>query len=221
MGLAASRISVSHNAIDPEWFSNDRHLDPQIRSRLGLQGIVVGFVGTMNRWQGIPQFKQVIGDVLKQCPNVSFLFVGDGELRMELEEFCRGNGFDRRVVFTGRKPHGEVPSLVAAMDIAVLLDSNSYGSPMKIFEYWAMEKAVIAPSVAPVLEVLSAGKTGLLIEPGNAQQMVDRIVELALDGDLRQRLGRAGRAYVVANHTWRDNAREIVRVHERLGPAAA
>ena len=221
LGIAASRISVSHNAIDPDWFSNDKHLDPRIRTHLGLQDLVVGFVGTMNRWQGIPQFKQVIGDVLNQCSNVSFLFVGDGEFRPELEDFCRSNGFGSRVVFTGRKPHREVPPLVAVMDIAVLLDSNSYGSPMKIFEYWAMGKAVIAPSVAPVLEVLSAGETGLLIEPGNAQQMVDRIVQLARDAHLRERLGSAGRAYVVANHTWRNNASEIVRVHECLALAAA
>ena len=37
------------------------------------------------------------------------------------------------------------------MDIGVLLDSNAYGSPMKVFEYWAMRKAVVAPSVPPVL----------------------------------------------------------------------
>lgn len=220
LGIPASRISVSHNAIDPDWFSNDRQFDPRIRSSLGLQNIVVGFVGTMNRWQGIPEFKQVIGDVLGQCSNVSFLFVGDGEFRPVLEEFSRSHGLEKRVVFTGRKPHREVPPLVAAMDIAVLLDSNNYGSPMKLFEYWAMGKAVIAPRVEPVLEVLRDGETGLLIDPGNARQMVDRILELARDAALRDRLGRAGRAYVVANHTWRTNALEIVRAHEHLALAA-
>lgn len=221
MGIAASRITVSHNAIDPNWFCDDRHRDSQFRKRLGLREVVVGFVGTMNRWQGIPQFTEVIRSVLAQCPNVSFLFVGDGEFRPVLESFCRDNGFLGRVVITGRKPHNEVPRLVAAMDIAVLLDSNEYGSPMKIFEYWAMGKAVIAPSVEPVLEVLRHDETGLLIEPGNVAQMTENIVQLAHDLHLRQRLGRAGRDYVVSHHTWRDNAEAIVRVHAGIAHVAA
>ena len=219
MGVPGSRITVSHNAIDPDWFSSEKHLDPALRARLGLAGVVVGFVGTMNRWQGIPSFQGVIRSVLEQCPDVSFLFVGDGEFRPALEAFCRDNGHADRVVFAGRQPHAQVPRFVAAMDIAVLLNSNSYGSPMKIFEYWAMGKAVVAPSVQPVLEVLQEGRTGLLIEPGNVEQMAARIVQLARDAGLRQRLGRAGRDYVVANHTWRDNAEQIVRAHARIATA--
>jgi glycosyltransferase involved in cell wall biosynthesis len=216
LGVAGSRITVSHNAIDPEWFCTDKHFDPRLRERLGLRDVVVGFVGTMNRWQGIPQFQEVIRSVFERSPNVSFLFVGDGEFRPALEAFCKDNGFMDRVVFTGRKPHSEVPALVATMDIAVLLNSNSYGSPMKIFEYWGMGKAVVAPSVPPVTEVMKDGETGLLIEPGNAQQMADRIVQLAGDAALRQRLGHAGRNHVVAHHTWRDNALEIVQAHARI-----
>jgi glycosyltransferase involved in cell wall biosynthesis len=109
-----------------------------------------------------------------------------------------------------------VPAFVAAMDIAVLLDSNAHGSPMKIFEYWGMGKPVVAPSVAPVLEVMRDRETGLLIEPGNAAQLADRIVELASDPALRARLGAAGRACATASHTWRNNAEQIVAAHAAL-----
>lgn len=220
LGIPEAHITVSHNAIDPDWFCADKHLDLELRSRLGLHDVVVGFVGTMNRWQGIPQFQEVIRSVFAQCANVSFLFVGDGEFRPALEAFCRDNGYLGQVVFTGRKPHSEVPKLVAVMDIAVLLNSNTYGSPMKIFEYWGMGKAVIAPSVQPVLEVMRHEQTGMLIEPGNVQQMSDKIVQLAGDAQLRQRLGRAGRDYVVSHHTWRDNAEQIVLAHARIAHAA-
>jgi glycosyltransferase involved in cell wall biosynthesis len=216
LGVAAENITVSHNAIDPQWFDHDRQADPQLRSHLGLSGIVVGFVGTMNRWQGIPRFGEVIERVLKEHPDASFLFVGDGEFRQPLEDICRARGHLHRVVFAGRQPHAKIPSFVAAMDIAVLLDSNTYGSPMKIFEYWGMGIPVVAPSVPPVLEVMRDRETGLLIEPGNAQQLAERIVELARDAGLRERLGAAGRAYVRAHHTWRNNAEEIVDAYARL-----
>jgi glycosyltransferase involved in cell wall biosynthesis len=213
LGVAPGRITVSHNAIDPHWFDHDRQFDPGLRERLGLGGVVVGFVGTMNRWQGIPRYGEVIDSVLSRQPDASFLFVGDGEFRQALEDSCRAKKQLHRVVFAGRQPHAKIPSFVAAMDIAVLLDSNTYGSPMKIFEYWGMGKPVVAPSVEPVLEVLRDGETGLLIEPGNAAQLADRIVALAGDPALRARLGEAGRAYVRAHHTWRNNAEQIVAAH--------
>jgi len=220
LGVARENITVSHNAIDPQWFDHDRQVDPGLRARLGLSGLVVGFVGTMNRWQGIPKFGEVIERVLSQHPEASFLFVGDGEFRQPLEDICRAQGHLQRVVFAGRQPHAKIPSFVAAMDIAVLLDSNTYGSPMKIFEYWGMGKPVVAPSVPPVVEVMRDRETGLLIEPGNAQQLAERIVELARDAGLRERLGAAGRAYVRAHHTWRNNAEEIVEAHARIAANA-
>lgn len=81
---------------------------------------------------------------------------------------------------------------------------------MKIFEYWAMGKAVIAPSVPPVVEVLRDGETGLLIRPGDADGMARHILALAEDGALRTRLGEAGRRCVLSAHTWDRNAEAIL-----------
>lgn len=219
-GIPIERVNVCHNAIDPEWFDPNRHVDPEIKDQLGLKEIVVGFVGTMHCWQGITEFPAVLSAVLTQRSDVCFLFVGDGDFRGALEEFCRSEGFGDRVVFVGRKRHSEIPALIAAMDIAVLLNSNSYGSPMKIFEYLGMQKAVIAPNVDPVREVLKDGDTGLLIAPGDAAQMAERILQLCADSTLRHRLGHAGRAYVLANHTWRKNAMRIVEIYSRLASGA-
>ena len=215
-GVQIQNITVCHNAIDPSWFDPARHDGLAARKALGLKGVVVGFVGTMNRWQGMTEFPTLLRDVLHQSKDVYFLLVGDGEFRAQLQEFCRAEGFAERVVFTGRKPHAEVPSLVAAMDIAILLNSNDYGSPMKLFEYMAMEKAIIAPAVGPVKEVLNNGETGLLIMPGNASEMAQKIVRLAGDPALRRSLGTAGRAYVVANHTWRQNAIKALDAYARI-----
>jgi glycosyltransferase involved in cell wall biosynthesis len=216
IGVRPEHLTVSHNAIDPAWFNQERQHDPALRERLGLKGLVIGFVGTMNRWQGIPKFAEVIPSVLARHPDASFLFVGDGEFRQPLEDLCRAAGTLDRVKFVGRQPHDKVPAFVASMDIAVLLDSNAYGSPMKIFEYWGMGKPVVAPSVVPVLEVMRDRETGLLIEPGNAAQLADRIVELAADPALRARLGAAGRACATAHHTWRNNAEQIMAAQAAL-----
>ncbi|MBI3776084.1 MAG: glycosyltransferase family 4 protein [Gammaproteobacteria bacterium] len=215
-GVPAERIAVSHNAVWPEEFDPARYSGETLRQRLGLRKIVVGFVGTMNRWQGIDRFADVVRQVLAERDDVSFLFVGEGEFRARLEEFCCDTKLLDRVVFAGRQPHHEIPQFIAAMDIAVLLNSNAYGSPMKVFEYLAMQKAVIAPSVGPVLEVLQNGMTGLLIPQGDAHAMAERILELAADAPLRERLGKTGRAYVVSTHTWLNNAASILDIYTRL-----
>ncbi len=219
-GIPPQSVAVLHNAIDPAEFNPDRF--PDAKKRLGLSDhdTVVGFVGTMNRWQGIPEFPKVIQTVLGCRSNVKFLFVGDGEYRCSLEDFCRTGGYSDRVMFLGRKPHTEIPALIAAMDIAILLNSNAYGSPMKIFEYLAMKKAVIAPRVGPVEEIIADAKTGLLIEPGNAEQMAEKIVLLAGDSEFRLHLGEAGRKYVVTNHTWKENATRIITIYQSLSRTA-
>jgi len=212
-GVRPGRITVCHNAIDPAEFAPERYQRDDLRERLGLKSLVIGFVGTMNRWQGIAGFAAVVEEVVKARSDVSFLFVGEGEGRAALAAELAGRGYLPWVVFAGRVPHAAVPRYLAAMDVGVLLDSNAYGSPMKVFEYWAMGKAVIAPSVNPVVEILRDGETGLLIAPGDAQAMAAQILRLARDPELRHRLGDQGRREVLATHTWARNAEQILLSH--------
>lgn len=219
-GVRPDRLAVCHNAIDPTEFDPERYEEDDLRARLGLKSPVVGFVGTMNRWQGIAGFAAVVEEVVKARGDVSFLFVGEGEGRAALVAELERRACLPWVVFAGRVAHTAVPRYVAAMDVGVLLDSNAYGSPMKVFEYWAMAKAVVAPSVEPVLEILRDGETGLLIPPGDSGRMAAQILRLAGDPELRRRLGVQGRREVLAKHTWARNAEQILRCYEANAAAS-
>ena len=212
-GVAAERITVCHNAIDPQEFHPARNSAKSLRHTLGLPAITVGFVGTMNRWQGVQGFADVIQRVVAQRGDVGFLFVGDGEHRGPLQAELKRRGVEHAAIFVGRQSHAAIPEFLAAMDIGVLLDSNAYGSPMKVFEYWAMSQAVVAPTVPPVLEIVRDGETGLLIAPGDTEAMARQILRLAADPQLRARLGEAGRKYVLATHTWEQNAARILEAY--------
>jgi glycosyltransferase involved in cell wall biosynthesis len=209
-GVGPDRISVSHNAIDPEEFDPERYRDSPARRKMNLPRLVAGFVGTMNRWQAVHGFADVVERVLAERSDVGFLFVGDGEGRALLETELQRRGARNAATFTGRQPHAAIPELLAAMDIGLLLDSNNYGSPMKVFEYWAMGKAVVAPAVPPVLEIMRDGETGLVIAPGDAAAMARAILRLAADEELRGRIGEAGRRRVLTTHTWDQNAANVI-----------
>ena len=218
-GIRADRISVSHNAVDPQEFARERFADSSVRRNLRLPAVVAGFVGTMNRWQGVRGFAETIERVAEERQDVGFLFVGDGEGRAALEADLARKGLRDFAVFVGRQSHAAIPEYLAAMDIGMLLDSNDYGSPMKVFEYLAMGAAVIAPAVGPVLEVLRDGDTGLIIQPGDAPAMARHILTLAGDPALRARLSRNGREYVLGAHTWGGNAEKILEVLARTAGA--
>lgn len=210
------RISVSHNAINPSNFSPPSKSNQEANNELINTPITVGFVGTMNRWQGIPVFKDVIPRVLTERNNVIFLMVGDGEYRNDLEKIIESKGLTDRVTFTGRVEHARIPELVQKMDITLLPDSNKYGSPMKIFEYMAMGKAMVVPRVGPVEEVVEKDVTGLIIDPGNVDSMVSATLKLVDSEQLRLELGGKAREYVISNHTWIQNAKTIIDIYQNI-----
>jgi glycosyltransferase involved in cell wall biosynthesis len=213
LGVLPDKISVSHNAINPDDFvATDANAARA--GKIPLGALVAGFVGTMNRWQGMPGFADVAAAVAEQRQDIYFLFVGDGEFREPLESALGERHLLSRCIFAGRVSHAEIPQFISAMDICMLLDSNAYGSPMKIFEYWCLKKAVIAPDVEPVREIMTHGVNGIIIPAGSATAMANAVLALANDAELRASLAAAGNDKVLREHTWADNAAAIISAYE-------
>jgi glycosyltransferase involved in cell wall biosynthesis len=202
---------VSPNCADGTQFDRDRYDREGVRRRLGLEGrTVCGYVGAFVPWHGIDWFVRDIAPRLKEQPELVLLLVGDGRVYDETREVVRAAGADGQVVFTGRVPHAQVPEYIAAMDYAVLPDSNVYGSPMKLFELMAMQAAVVAPDYPPVAEVIEDGTTGWLFPAGDHAACVDRVFEIAADTPARTRAGVAAAAYIRAHRQWSHNAADML-----------
>ena len=85
---------------------------------------------------------------------------------------------------------------------------------MKIFEYMAAKKSVIAPDVEPVREIIEHNKTGLIIDRSNSDQLSNAIIELLTNKDKRDYLSDNAYVYVNENHTWHVNARNIIDAYK-------
>jgi glycosyltransferase involved in cell wall biosynthesis len=117
---------------------------------------------------------------------------------------------------TGRIPHAEVRDHVAAMDVAVVAhDRTGVASPMKLLEYMAMAKAVVAPRLDNVRDVVDHERTGLLFEPGDVGALALAIGRLANDGPLRLELGRNAREIIETTRNWRRNAEHVLALLPR------
>jgi glycosyltransferase involved in cell wall biosynthesis len=215
-GVAAHKIVVLPNGVNEELFSPAK-VSGDIRRELGIEDrIVVGFVGNIRPYHGVElllplaQHLQSIGDQLH------FLIVDGGQGRHDLEAMMVRENLAHLFSFVGPVHHEEVPDYIAAMDICLLPRFMWYGSPIKIFEYGAMGKTIVAPDLENIREVLSHGETAYLFEPGSIPALTQAIRELALDPQLRSRLGCAVRDHILANHTWTKNAERIMSIYQAI-----
>jgi glycosyltransferase involved in cell wall biosynthesis len=213
IGIDEEKIHVVHNGVDLRKF--DCHSEPdRVIKEYDLEGkFVVGFVGSFARYHGVEMLVRLAKSLRQRCGNIVFLLVGrnfhgpEDPMAVILKE-----GLSEAFTFTGEVPHATIPPLIAAMDIGLIPDSNTYGSPMKLFEYMAMRKAVVAVDVPPIREVIKHGQTGILFERGNIGQAEEWIEKLIVDEELRYKLGRQAYLQVVRSHTWARNAERIVQI---------
>ena len=165
LGVDGQKIHVIHNGVDLEKFGGPT--DPaSVVNRYGLKkAFVVGFVGSFARYHGLDILIGIAKTLATRVQGLRFLIVGKNVHGSDdwRHEVAMG-GFGHLFTFTGEVPHHHIPQYIAAMDIGVIPDFNTYGSPMKLFEYMAMGRAVVAPDVGPIQEVVSNGETGVLFK---------------------------------------------------------
>jgi glycosyltransferase involved in cell wall biosynthesis len=205
------RVTVVMNGVDVEAFKpTDRR---EASGRLGLdQDVVyVGYVGTLNPWQGVRHMVEAAALV----DDARFLFVGTGEERAELEVVVDSLGVGGRVQFLPPVPHDRVPEHLAALDICLCYPTRfraNTTSPFKVYEYLACGKAVVIADLAGMREAF--GDVVAYAEPEAPAALAEQIGRLVADSAERERLGAAGLAFIRAEHTWARVAERLVGVAE-------
>lgn len=171
--------------------------DPELRARLGLgpEDFVVGKIARLFKLKGHDDLLDVAPALVRQCPRMKFLLVGDGAWRARLEARARALGLARHVIFTGLVPPEQVPTLVGVMDVVVHL-SRREGLARALPQALAAARPVVAYDCDGAREVCCEGETGFLVPPGDRALLQTRLLELAANPTLRQRLGRQGQALV-------------------------
>jgi glycosyltransferase involved in cell wall biosynthesis len=214
-GIPESRITVIPNGVNAVHFARAPNSDTA-KAKLGLSTrLVLGFAGFVREWHCVDGVIRWMGS--RNAPrDVHFLIVGDGPARPELERLASELGVAERVTFTGTVPRDRVPEYMAAFDIALQTALKYYASPIKLFEYLALGKAILAPRQPNMEEIVADGQSALLYEPTDEglALALDRIVA---DAGLRSELGAgAKRAIGERGLTWLDHARRVSAVCDRL-----
>jgi len=216
-GVPEDRIVVIPNGIDPQHFGP--HVDgTPVRVRHGLQGrLVLGFTGFMRPWHGLDRVIRFLA-IHGEAANLHALLVGDGPARPELERLAADLGVTGRVTFTGIVDRDAIAAHVAAFDVALQPDVTDYASPLKLFEYMGLAKAIVAPARRNIREVLTDGANALLFEPDREGSFEEALARMVADPALRARLGAAALRTVQDRRlTWDGNAERVETLFRRLG----
>ncbi|SHJ92688.1 Glycosyltransferase involved in cell wall bisynthesis [Roseomonas rosea] len=208
-GVPEPRIAVVPNGIDLRDY-------PAAASPARTAGegrpLVLGFVGFVRDWHGLDAVLRAFA-ARQGGPPLSLLIAGQGPARAGLEALAAELGIADRVRFTGLAPREEVPRLIGGFDIALQPAAVPYASPLKIFEYMAAGRAIVAPDQPNLREVLAHERTALLFDPERPGALWGAVERLAADPALRESLGTAARAEVERRDlTWSGNARRVAAI---------
>ena len=202
------KIVVIPNAINPNNGHLIREEDQNIRRSFGLQGkTVFGFVGSFFRWHGIDIMMKAFNEI--DDPNTMLLIIGSGEIEDELKNLAQTLDRKNDIIFAGEVNHDVVYDYISAMDICVLARSHWYGSPVKLFEYGAMGKAIIAPDNIPVKDIMVNGKDGILVKP-TVRSLRDAMVYMLENPEEAKKMSEHFNQKVMNEYTWTNHARRIL-----------
>ena len=133
--------------------------------------------------KGITYLLQAMPQVIKSFPDIILVIAGDGELKSSLQNEAKELGVTDNVLLLGARL--DIPELLKLFDIYVL-PSLWEGMPMVLLEAMAAGCPVVATDVGGVSKVITDGENGLLAAPEDPQQLVDGVIKLLSNSDLRQ-----------------------------------
>lgn len=219
-GVPADHVSLLPSGTDLSLFS------PMERQRCvqaaGLDPACeyVGFVGSFYRYQGLTTLLGAFERLHARRPSVRLLLVGDGEESVALREQAVQRGLSSWIIWTGRVAYARVPLLIGAMDVCVAPFSADRGetSPVKIFDYLACGKPVVASAIPSVTAIFSESNGVVLVEPDRAECLADAVRALLDRPEESSGLGRDGRLFVEKRFGWEAIVRGLRALVEQPPP---
>ena len=218
------KVEIIGNGVDIKKFQpiHNEALLGQWKGRLGIrkEEIVIAFVGNLARWQGVNILIESAIRLLSRGERLKLLLVGDGPIRKELVRRVLESGFDKEIIFTGMISYEDIPFLINLADICaapfILRRNQITGvSPIKVFEYMACGKPVVASRIEG-LEFIEEEGTGRLTEPEDIISLEETLYNLIKEPKERLRMGGKGFQIARERFSWESRVTQIEEVLKKM-----
>jgi glycosyltransferase involved in cell wall biosynthesis len=181
----------------------------------GAENFVFVKVARLFHLKGHKYCIRAFEQVARQLPGVRLLLVGDGILREELEELCEELSVRDKVNFAGLIPYHEIPTALAASD-CLIHTSLREGLPRVIPQAQAAGRPVISFDIDGAPEAITDRESGILISPGETEQLAEAMFEVCGDKNFRGEMVRHARSWVTPKFDWRHMVSEIKKCYKQL-----
>ena len=199
-------VTVIPYGVDLERFS------PRPRTDRGAGRATIGAASRLSPEKGFEYLLRAVAVLRDRGMELDVVLAGDGPSRAALERLADELALRECVEFLGEIAHDDVPAVLQRLDIFAM-PSTWEGFGVSALEASAMELPVVASNIHGIPDVVLDGETGLLLPPADVGALADAIARLAGDAAMRRAMGIAGRAYVVHEYRWEDNAALMERLY--------
>jgi len=218
-GVSANRITVVHNAIDPDWGASwhEPNRAAELRASMGIQpgAKVILLVGRFSREKDHHTILEAVARLRRdpQIPNPHLVLVGDGPERARIEQTIRSLQLDDAVTLTGQVPSAEPYYGIAD---AAVLSSRSEGSPNALLEAMAFGIPVVATNVGGIPEIVRHDESALLVSPGDGAGMAQALGQIFTDATLAEKLVAEARRVILARHTPQARTQRLIGIYRTI-----
>jgi len=220
-GLSEDAVTVVGNAVDRELLEQLSADTPDTETDNLLQGrTVIGFFGSFYSYEGIDLLLDAVAGLMNRHPRILLLLLGAGPEDEALRARACELGIRNHVHFAGRVPHARVAAFYRRVDTFVFprrsLRLTEIVTPLKPLEAMAAGALVVASDVGGHRELVEHGRTGLLFEAGNRDDLISVLDDALTRPDSVAAIREAAREHVTIHRTWPKVAAGYTPVYEAL-----
>ncbi|QEG02115.1 Putative glycosyltransferase EpsD [Stieleria maiorica] len=201
--------------VDPFLRADEHRQAVREKYQIAPDRVVIGKIARLFHLKGHDDLITAAADVVRQCPQVLFLLVGDGILREPLIRRIESIGLSDHFVFTGLVSPSDVPPLIGAMDVLVHTSLRE-GLARALPQALIAGKPAVSYDVDGAREVVISGETGFLVPARDTAVLADSLIRLAENDHLRQEWGRAGRQRFTEQFRHQEMTRQIRELYLRV-----
>jgi L-malate glycosyltransferase len=217
--VSPSHVTAISGAVDGHRFHPGISGD-HIRQEFGLEPTtpVAGIVARIAPSRGHLPLVEAFAQVHTAIPTARLMIVGKGEFRPRVEQRIAELGLTAAVIFTGYR-EADLPEVLAALDVFVLMAPGSEGSCRAVLEAMAVGKPVVATRTGALQDIILDGETGLLIEPQAGMALAHAISRLLRASEQARRMGSRGRQRVEHAFSRQRQVDEVLSLYQQLQAA--
>jgi len=213
-----SKLVTLYNIPEYHKFESSSKSQINLRQEYGLseEDFIVGYVGRITFEKGIEYLIKAFVDIAKIADQIKLVIAGDGNKKTELQELIKELKLNKYVTFTGFIAHEDIPSFYELCDVIVL--PSIWNEPLSrvLLEAFHFGKPVIATKTGGTPEIIRDGENGLLIEPKNSEQLVDKILFLYKNPDVLKRIQEKAKNHSIKNLNSKIMTKKFVNMYETV-----